>query len=199
MNCAQHKTRGGFTLMELLLMSGILFVVIAKASLVTSSVLEFQAREGKAMTIDDQAQQVLDRIAYQVMSCDYETLKPIIEEPGDSSGVTYQFALGLEEGKVVWSNPQEIAKELQSSAVYWRENVGMEDERQVTWTRIVSSFLEGEIPNGLDDNGNGLIDEKGLAFSMKGPEVTIRMTLEQVGAKGVAQLFTYERTVFCRN
>ncbi len=199
MRVAGHSTRGGFTLLETLLMSGILFIVIAKASLVAGSILEFQAREGAAMTIDDQAQQVLDRIAYEVMSCDYDTLKPIIEDPGESSGVVYQFALGLEEGSIVWSDPQEIAKELDNGDVYWRENLGTKDERQVIWTRMVSGYLEGEVPNGVDDNGNGLIDEKGLSFTLNGAEVTIRLTLERVNARGAAQLFTYERTVFCRN
>ncbi|MFT5288135.1 MAG: hypothetical protein ACI8QS_000167 [Planctomycetota bacterium] len=196
---AARSTRSGFSLIEVVLMSGILFVVIAKASLVTGSILEFQAREGSAMSLDDQAQQVLDRIAYEVMSCDYDTLKPSMEEPSDSSGVIYQFALGLEEGSIVWSDPQEIAKEIDNGDVYWRENLGTEEERQVVWTRQVSGFLEGEVPNGLDDNGNGLIDEKGLSFTLKGPEVTIRLTLEQVNAKGTAQLFSYERTVLCRN
>ena len=188
--------RAGLTVLELSIMMGLLLVVIVKASLVTNSILDAQSKEGAAIEVEDRARQVLDRIAYQVMSCDYETLQPIIEEPGDAPGVTYLFALGLADGEVVWSDPMEIALAVTDGDVYWRENAGLPAEREVIWTSWAREYLQGEIPNGVDDNGNGLIDENGLAFSLDGTKVTIRLSLE--GPDGGSPVLV-ERTVTCRN
>ncbi|MCP3914576.1 MAG: hypothetical protein GY711_03345 [bacterium] len=43
----------------------------------------------------------------------------------------------------------------------------------------VAPFLEGEVPNGMDDNGNGLIDEKGFSFVRDRRAMTVRLTLEE--------------------
>lgn len=199
MKVVRAGSTSGLTLLELMMMAAVLLVVIVKASLVTSTILEVQSREGAAMDMEDRARQVLDRIAYQVMSCDYETLQPILEEPADSPGVIYQYALGLKDGEVVWSDPQEIALKVQDNEVYWKENLGSTEERQVVWTRLAREYLEGEIPNGVDDNGNGLIDERGLSFALNGPEVTIRLTLERLDEEGRSDIVTYTSVVQCRN
>ena len=40
--------------------------------------------------------------------------------------------------------------------------------------------LEGEIGgNNLDDNGNGLVDERGLSFVLEGGRLTVRVTVEK--------------------
>ena len=181
------------------MMGGLLLIMIIKASLVTSTIIEVQSKEGVAMDMEDRAQQVLDRIAFEIMGSDYETLQPFLQEPSDSYGITYQLSFGLQDGVAVWSDPQEIAKEQNDSIVYWQENVGQVGGRRLTWTRWASDYLEGEIPNGIDDNGNGLVDEKGLSFALKGREVTIRLTLERADQDGAVQLFTFERKVTCRN
>jgi len=181
------------------MMAGLLAVVIVKASLVTRSVLDVQAREGVSMEVADRANQVLDRIQYQVMSCDYETLQTVIEEPNDTSGVQYRFALGLSEGEVVWSDSQEIGLEPVVGEVFWKEDAGGPDEREIVWTRWAREYLEDELPNGVDDNGNGLVDERGLSFSFDGPKVTIRLTLESHGSEDGSTISTFERTVLCRN
>ena len=48
--------------------------------------------------------------------------------------------------------------------------------------KSVREFLEGEIPNGKDDNGNGRVDERGLCFVLEGEILRILLTLEQPGA-----------------
>jgi hypothetical protein len=66
-------------------------------------------------------------------------------------------------------------------------------------SNIVRPFLEGEIPNGIDDNGNGIIDEKGLSFVVNEGSVTIRLTIgRQVAGQAVIEE-TLESTVMCRN
>mgnify|MGYP000916787162 FL=1 len=67
------------------------------------------------------------------------------------------------------------------------------------WTRASAKFLEGEISNGIDDNGNGLIDERGLSFEVQGKMVVIRITIEKPGPEGTLSTKTLETRVTCRN
>ena len=88
---------------------------------------------------------------------------------------------------------------LDQGQVIWRDKPGEVDERSVVWSRWVSDFLENELPNGIDDNGNGLIDESGLTFVIDGSMVTIRLTLQRTGSDGKSSVYSREATVHCRN
>ena len=82
--------------------------------------------------------------------------------------------------------------------MFWSRNPETNEEVRVVWTSLVSPYLEGEIPNGMDDNGNGLIDEKGLSFVVDRNAVTIRLTLDQL-VDGRMVTKTVQTTVTCRN
>ena len=71
--------------------------------------------------------------------------------------------------------------------------------RYLVAQRTGAPFLAGELPNGMDDNGNGLIDEKGLSFVVDRDSVTIRLTLERVSNDGSVISKTVQSTVTCRN
>ena len=45
----------------------------------------------------------------------------------------------------------------------------------------VAALLEGELANGVDDNGNGLIDEAGFCVSREGENLTVRLSLLRLG------------------
>jgi hypothetical protein len=69
---------------------------------------------------------------------------------------------------------------------------------RVVCTGIASS-LDGEKPgNNKDDNGNGLVDEAGLAFVFRGNCVTVRVTVESLDAKKNRIVRTVEKTVCFR-
>jgi hypothetical protein len=89
--------------------------------------------------------------------------------------------------------------EEQERQVVWSENPDTEREQRVVWSSLVSPYLAGEIPDGMDNNGNGLIDEKGLSFVMDNNSVTVRMSLERINERGEAVTKTVQTTVTCRN
>jgi hypothetical protein len=68
--------------------------------------------------------------------------------------------------------------------IEFTRDLGAGTERIVRWARGVREYLAGENPNVADDNANGLTDERGLSFSLTGRILTIRLTLQAVGAKG---------------
>jgi len=191
-------SRAGFTLIETCIVSVLTLVVVVKAAYVVDTALGVANDETASMHYEDQARRVLDRIALAVMGSDRETLLPEIEEI-HSNSIRYTFSLGLENGSIVWSDPEEISLDAGNGAIQWRENPGAAEERRTVWSNLVSPLLEGEVINGADDNGNGLIDEDGLSFVLDGQSVVIRLTLRRPEVDGRTVQETVEAVVHCRN
>src|SRR5262245_7268564 len=198
MNPRPRSKRAGWTLIELLLASVLVVGVMTKAAFVVNAALGLAGDETASMHYEDQARAVIDRIAIAVMGSDRETLIPQIEEVHTNS-IKYSFSLGLEDGEVVWSAPEEIRLGDGGNTVQWSENPGAAEERRAVWTTLVSPLLEGEVVNGVDDNGNGLIDEDGLSFVLDGERIVIRLTLRRPEVDGRIVQQTVEQVVHCRN
>jgi hypothetical protein len=192
------RARAGWTLIELLLASVLVTAIMGKAAVVISTALDLASDQSASMHNEDQARVVMDRIALAVMGSDRGTLIPQIEEI-HSNRIKYTFSLGVEDGEVVWSAPEEIRLGDARDSVEWRENPDAAAERRVTWTNHVSPLLEGELINGADDNGNGLVDEDGLSFVLEGNRVVIRLTLHRPEVDGRRVEETIESIVACRN
>jgi len=192
------KSNSGWTLLEVSMASLLVTVVMGKAVFVMRSALTLASEESAALHYEDQARMVIDRIALAIMGSDREALLPQIEEV-HSNSVIYRFSLGMEDGLVVWSPPEQIRLGGGGTEVEWLESPGAAEERQVIWTNMVSPLLEGEIINGVDDNGNGLIDEDGLSFVVDGQRVIIRLTIQRPELNGRSVQETVESIVTCRN
>lgn len=186
------------TVLELALMLGIFTVVAIKATMVMTEVSKISRSESSGVVIEDQAYRVLDMIALAIMGSDRDTLVPDAESPLHSRSLRYSVNLGLEDGEIVWSNPERIAVGDDPSQLVWTENPEMPDEHRVVWTNLLRPFIEGESENGVDDNDNGLVDERGLSFEVDRNSVTIRITLEKM-VNGASTTHSVETTVTCRN
>lgn len=193
-----RRSQAGLTLIELMIAGVLTIAVVVKAAYVVDTALGVAGDETASMHYEDQARRVLDRIALAVMGSDRETLLPQIEEL-HSNSIRYSFSLGLEDGVIVWSDPEEIRLDAASRSIQWRENPDAADERRAVWSNLVSPLLEGELINGADDNGNGLIDEDGLSFVLEGESILIRLTLSRPEVDGRLVQETVETVVHCRN
>ncbi|NOT32397.1 MAG: hypothetical protein HOP15_18280 [Planctomycetes bacterium] len=198
MRSLPRSPRAGWTLIEVTLAALLVTGVVTKAAFVMNTALGLAGDQTASMHYEDQARGVMDKIALAVMGSDRGTLIPEIEEL-HSDSIRYTFSLGIEDGAVVWSAPEEIRLDEQRLAVEWRENPGAAEERKAVWTSLVSPLLEGEELNGVDDNGNGLIDEDGLSFVLEGERVVIRLTLRRPEVNGRLVEQTIESVVYCRN
>ncbi len=193
--------KSGLTVIEMMIVLSLLTIVGIKIFMVVQTAGKAQAEGTTSIVLDDQARRVLDRIAYAIMGSTRETLFPDPESPVFSASLEYEVSLGLDaSGEVVWGDPEKIELSEPQTQVIWRENPDEAEERRVVWCNTVSPFLEGETPgNGLDDNGNGLIDEEGLCFSLDGDRVTIRLTLQKTNKDGTRVTHTVETVATCRN
>lgn len=191
--------RAGFTVVETVIALALVGLVLTKLMLVVDEARHAQEEEGAAMQLDDQAMDLLDRIAFAIIGSAREKIAPTQFAPLTSERIQFQVSLGIEDGKVVWSDPEAIGLEEQSGQVYWSQNEGEVNERRVVWANTVSTMLEDELLNGVDDNGNDLADELGLSFVLDGDSVMIKLSLEREREKGKRIQVTKETVVTCRN
>lgn len=191
--------RSGFSLVEMMIALVLLGIVVTKLTIVIGEARDSFGRESARMSIEDRALYVLDQIAYAVMGSDRDTLTPDPSLPTFTSKLSYQISMGVEDGQVVWSEPEVIGLTEDGRSVYWAQNEGEENQRLVTWANNVSQLLEKEFLNGTDDNENGLMDENGLNFVIDRDSVTIRLTLVGEDSEGETIRHTVETTVTCRN
>lgn len=193
------RAHSGFTLVEASIAIALLALVFVKVGMLVKMKNDTAAHESTSLVVDDQARRVLEQISYAVMGASRERLIPDPESPIYSSELRYEVSLGVQNGVVVWGDAQWIGLAAGTNEVTWRERPDAPDERRVVWCKVVRPFLEGELMNGIDDNGNGLIDEKGLVFTLNGSRVTVRLTLERKSETGEIVTRTVETMVTCRN
>ncbi len=195
--------RAGYTLVEVL----IAFTILVLLSVNVAMLL----RAGRAAAItgtlnarmSNELNQTVDRIALALMGADAAALDGPQLKPLSSEYVRFQACLGLEASGVIHGPVEEIQWSPTtegSGRILWRESPSSEEERRVVWSTAVPTSYMHEIPsNGLDDNGNSIEDEAGLAFTMDGPRVDIHVTLERRAYDGQPLPMQRTQHVFCRN
>jgi type II secretory pathway pseudopilin PulG len=195
------KTRhqGGFTIVEMVFAAAIMGLLSLNLAMVLrTSSNAFEAGVLRKL-VDDQAELTMDRISLAVMASSEQQLYPPAAAPFNTPTLDYQTVLGFQDGILVMGDLERIQFVQQSGSVLWMQNPNSTDPRSVVWANWVPTSLDGEILNGIDDNGNGLIDEKGLSFDYTGPKVNIRLTLERKDTNGMIFKRTMANTVTCRN
>jgi len=193
------RDRRGFTMVEMLIVLVLATLLIAKIVLLLQMQENGQSRTFSKIAVEDNARRVMDQIHYAIAGASSERLNPEAEAPFFSSELNFEVSLGVVDGEVVWGDPEWLGLTGAEGQLAWKERPDQPDERRVVWCNAVRSFLAGELMNGVDDNGNGLVDEKGLAISVKDSRVTVRLTLERKDTKGQPVASTLTQTVTCRN
>ncbi len=190
--------RRGFTLMGIVMVFTLFGTLVFKAQGAMPFASQGNGDEIKRTMLENEAQRVLRQIGLAVMGTDRNNLLP--GASGFSSEkIRYRHILGVQNGEVVRSDWEMVAMDTDRLSVYWAQNPGEPHEEKVVWSKLVSPFLEGEVANGVDDNNNGLVDEKGLSFVLDGNALTIRLTLRMPSHHGDDLVHTVETTVACSN
>ena len=78
-------------------------------------------------------------------------------------------------------------------------DVGAPTEHRRVITRWVAELYQGELENGVDDNGNGLIDERGFFLERVGETVIVRLMLQRRTGDGTVLDRTSQTSMRLRN
>jgi prepilin-type N-terminal cleavage/methylation domain-containing protein len=214
----RHRSRrssSGFTLIESLIavtLLAVLFLAVAQTSSRASDAFD----EGSAEhALSTSTHRCLEHITQVIEFADGGILAGLSANLSKDT-VSFQTPIGWAGTEPEWSETMfirtesetgelndgldndgdELVDELQIVQV---ENEGQPDERRIVLARGVAKLFEGEIANTLDDNGNGLIDERGLSFSATESVVTVRLTCQRRDEAGRLLTKTAETAVRLRN
>lgn len=196
---APRRRQGGFTLLELMITVALVSLVMFNVWMVLHESSDAYSARTVDYDAEVQAQRTLDRIAMALIGASSDTIEVPVESPLYTDRLRFDVNVGFENGEPVFGDTQEIRLEAPAQEVVWLESPDEPEQRRVVWSRWVSEWLEGELPNGVDDNQNGVVDEKGLAFDLEGDMVIIRLTIERPGPDGMLIRKTLRSQVTCRN
>ncbi|MFI5401376.1 MAG: type II secretion system protein [Planctomycetota bacterium] len=164
----------GFTILELLI-AGTIFVIALAVVYGVAAESTDTARVGtNAGTLEGQASRALHRMTGEIVAAGLATLEP--PDPQGDSSLTFRASAGSDGGTIRWGPRQSLS--LRAGEVIWIRDVD-DPAQEVVLCGAVRPLAEGEKPNGIDDNGNGLVDEEGLSFELSGRTLTIRLTVER--------------------
>ncbi len=197
----------GFTLLELAVALVLFALVVGNVYTILGGTTKSLGERNASFEADVQAQRALDRIALAVIGSYEGSIHETAESPGYESSINYEEFLGIGDpdgdgqSEEVFSAPMRIALTTDSGGeVSWFQSPGEEGEKRVVWVKDVPSVARGEIAgNGLDDNGNGIVDETGLAFVKAGKSVRIFLSMRRPDGKGGFLERELTTTVTCRN
>ncbi len=133
-----RRTRGGFTIVELVIAAAALSLLLG-----AMGVVQMRSRDASRVSvaqeeIESECRRNLDRVAEELEGVGHSLLFPDPSTSFGTSSLTYQHPSNVSNaGVVTWDSPRHL--QLQLAA--------------------------GEIDNGLDDNGDGLVDERALVLT----------------------------------
>src|SRR5262245_25040173 len=204
------NARGGFTLVEMAIGLTLMSVVGGLFFLTTQSTSS-AVRTGVAVTeLDAALQRTLQLVCENLKSSSADLVTPQAVSPFSGTTVDYQRGLGANAGGALLWGPLERIELVYDEAddgidndgdglvdegrLVWTENPGAAGERSTVLCQNVREYLDGG-----DENGNGLIDERGFALDFRGRSVTVRLSLVARDSRGKVLTSTAERTIAFRN
>ena len=126
-----RRASAGFTAVETLVALAIFGVLLGGLAYSMQRSFETFQRSTANGDINSRAARAIHRVAQELVGARQSNLVPLPAPPFGSNRLEFELPVSSVAGAVVWSDRREIAFELQG----------------------------GELDNGLDDNGNGLVDE----------------------------------------
>lgn len=208
--------RAGFTLIELILTSVLLSIVMGAVVLVGLTSQGVYDRSSLSDRVESRAVRALDRIVREMDMLGGDGMLPDPTGAFGSEVLNYRTPVGVVGSVPQWSVPMRIGLEHEAGDPndgVDNDGDGLVDEGRVVLVRDfgatlahrtvlasgVSELLEGEQLNGADDNGNGVVDERGFNIHRVGDLVHVRLSLEGADDAGNVMVRTVETSFKVRN
>lgn len=131
------RRAAGLTLIEVTIAISLLATIVMAVALSTQSASDTYQTEGLRATVDTRAHHVLDLVARELAEAERGTLTPDPLPALAGSTLTYRKSTGFAAGGATFG----------------------------PWMRFALELEPGEVVDGLDNNGNGLADERMVAWT----------------------------------
>jgi prepilin-type N-terminal cleavage/methylation domain-containing protein len=212
-----RRPAGGFTILEMVVSLSILGALVGAAAL-------FQARGQKASTgiqreadIERRANRIMQAVVAELLSVGVHTLVPDPTGALGTDSMTFQTPLSVSNaGVVAWSPPTSITLQMDTGEIengldddsdglvdervlVITHDIGTPSEMRVVIGHEVANWLQGETPNLVDDNGNGVIDEHGFSLQRVGDLLYVRLTVESPVEGGAVTTYTITTALVIHN
>jgi len=197
------------TIVEMTISSAVLVVVL---SIAATAILRAQgAAAGVAVRVETERRSsaAMERVTALLADCAGTTVAGNVAPPSGASSITFRERTGWNAGSVIYGDVTTIQWEsdpLDPENGTDDDRDGLVDEGRVMWlsgtgpnaksavlVQNVANRLEGETGgDNLDNNGNGLVDERGLSFVLAGGRLSVRVTVERRERDGQVRRETSE-------
>ena len=195
-----HTRRtGGFSLIEVIVASGLLGVVLVGTLMAFDSARNAHRATTRSLELRARGNRVATRLVEALRGADADAFASIPSVPFSVALVDFQTSSGFGGQENVWSPTRRIAFDAATGSVSWFEDPDTADERSSTWCSDVPALLDGETVNGLDDNGNGLIDEAGMCLTNRDGVIELHFTIVGDGTLAGAAPETWTLSLAGRN
>jgi len=214
----KRTSKSGFSMLELVVSASILSFVLGMPLMIFRSAERMRSSVTTRGDLQAKTRHTIDRIAGRLAGSSAGMIPQSLLGAGQwSSIVDLQVAIGWNGATVDWGTPERLALlvspedpddgvdndtdgMVDERIVVWITDVGLGTQRTTLVRRDVSELMAGEIAgNGIDDNGNGLVDEAGLAFEFVDDQVVIRLSLQGLDSSNAIIEHTEERRIAFRN
>jgi type II secretory pathway pseudopilin PulG len=205
------------TLIEMALASTLLVIVGSTAILAARSTTQAYRTETANAELERVGRQALREIESALRSADADAvIPPAVQPPLSTSTVSFARCTGYANGKAAFGPTERFVLEpdpldpddgldndgdgtIDEGRLVWIENPGPNEVRHVlaSW---VAEYAEREVPgNGIDDNANGLVDERGFSITFQESLATLRLTLVRRDQVGYLLQHEITRSIELRN
>jgi type II secretory pathway pseudopilin PulG len=213
-----RSPRNGYTLVELSISAIVMTVLFGAVAFAMVRANGAYQQDVTSSTVNTQAQRLLERIANEFLDASHSSIKITPVTPNHESWIEYTRPNGFAGTAVTFGPKRRLVLRYSTTdsdnGVDDNSN-GLVDEctvalipdvlgdptNEIALGSGVSEYLEGELPNLADDNGNGLDDERGLCatYDATSSTLTLRLTIERVGPGGVRLARTAQTSIRLRN
>ena len=206
----------GFTFLEMMAVIVVLAIVgglgVQALQMTTgaSSTTVFQSE------LDARAHRVLTRVVRELQEAEGLSFLPSPLEPFGADAFDYRCAEISDAERIVMgdyrrlellpagNDPRDGVDNdgdglIDEHELWLVRDVGLASEYRTILARAVSAYLEGEAPNAADDNGNGIIDERGFNVALRDGILHVRLSLQGRSPRDEIVTRIAETKVWVRN
>jgi len=207
----------GFTVVEILIAILMLAVMLAALGIVSLTGRNAYEQATVANKLESSGSRALARACDELTTISGTQMNPVPNGNAGSPVLDFVQAVGFAAGNPIWGPNMRVGLEYETGEVddgVDNDQDGLIDEGQLVLTRDVatanpkrvvlvrgiSEWATNEVPNNnVDDNANGVTDERGFNMQMIGDVVSLRLWLQAVDSDNQVVTREFLSSVRLRN